>query len=406
VAGRENNMSEKKVLFFLLFIFSILYSLFSPVSAARIERGPYIENMSKETANLRFRTDVATVSWLTYGDYPDCDRFATVSRITGEHSVNLNGLLADTSHCYRIYLPVDGSTNSYKAEESYFKTFKDDKSVEFSFLAFGPSGMPEEDEKIAGLMSVAGNADFVLHTGNLAGMGKDEDAETAYFSRYRDMLKKTPFFVALGNYEYGPDYDKKESWKFIRENYFPYHSWPRNGSGPYYYYFDTANARFAVLDANLFYGALSAPPLAKDSQQYKWLEIVLKTAADKTWKFVAVHQPLYSSAQNGPAPGLKEALAPLLEKYGVDIVFQGHAGVYERTKPLKADLPDEDGVIYVTLGGGGGRKMEAGEDEDEDWTEAFSSNPHYSFITVQDKKLEMKVHDSGGEVLDEIIIQK
>lgn len=393
-------MPLKKTAFFLL----LALSLQPPLCAARITRGPYMENMSKETANLRFRTDVSTVAWITYGAYPDCERFSTISRITVEHNVTLNGLLADTTHCYRIYLPVEGSTHAYKAEEAAFRTFKDEKGLDFSFMVFGPSGNDEEDAKVAGLMLSTEGASFVIHTGNLAQSGTDEEAEKAYFSRYGEMLKKIPFFVALGNYEYGPDYDKKESWKFIRENYFPYHSWPRNGSGPYYYYFDAGNARFAFLDANVLFGALSAPPMAKDSQQYKWLESVLKTANEKTWKFVAVHQPVYSSGESGGTLGLKETLEPLFEKYGVDMVFQGHDRNYERTKPLKTDMPDENGVIYITLGGGGGKRNDP--EAQNDWSEFFSEKAHYAYLTVQDKKLEMKVYDSDGEILDEIMVQK
>ena len=50
-----------------------------PAGAATLLRGPYVENVTDEMATVRFRTDIATVAWLSYGLYPDCERFLTLS---------------------------------------------------------------------------------------------------------------------------------------------------------------------------------------------------------------------------------------------------------------------------------------------------------------------------------------
>jgi len=128
---------------------------------------------------------------------------------------------------------------------------------------------------------------------------------------------------------------------FLKANFTPCHSTPYTGLPPHYYFFDHANARFFVLDTNAFFGAKFAPDLAPGSKQYKWLERYLAKTADKTWKFVVVHEPLYST---GAHPTLEEevkALEPLFLKYKVDLVLQGHDHDYERTLPVKEGLTDE-----------------------------------------------------------------
>jgi hypothetical protein len=48
-----------------------------PAEAARITRGPYLENMGQDMVTVRFRVDVATPAWLSYGMAPDCEGFLT-----------------------------------------------------------------------------------------------------------------------------------------------------------------------------------------------------------------------------------------------------------------------------------------------------------------------------------------
>jgi len=389
---------------FRIFLSAFFFLSYLNGNCAVIERGPYLEDMSEKSVVIRYRTDIPTSSWLTYGVYPDCDRFSTVSRIVKEHKVNLNGLLPDTTHCYRIYLPVLGSTNSYKADEAVFKTFPDEKATSFSFLSFGDSGSNSEPQKkIAEMMSKFSNVYFTLHTGDLVDSGLDADANSQYFKMYGEMLKKIPFYIALGNHDYGKDFNSEETKNFLKENFTLYHNCPLNGLCPHYYYFDIANARFIILDSNRFYGINSAPELTKGSAQYLWLEKVLKNT-NKTWKFIVLHEPVYSSGEHGIIEDENNTLAPLFEKYGVDIVFQGHDHNYERTKPIKENLPDETGVIYITLGGGGRDLYTKGDDND--WSEVFILKHHFAYVTIEDKKLIFNVYDMNGELIDKFSKEK
>jgi N-acetylneuraminic acid mutarotase len=187
-------------------------------------------------------------------------------------------------------------------------------------------------------------------------------------------------------------------------NYVPFHSVPLTGMPPHFYFFDIANARFFVLDANAFYGAKFAPSLEPGSKQYKWLEHYL-SRTDATWKFVAVHEPVYSTGAHGAIEAEQKTLEPLFLKYGVDVVFQGHDHDYERTVPLKNGQQDEEnGVVYVTLGGGGSTLYI--QRTNEPWSEKFLPTYHFASVKVDDSTFDMTVYNKDGDVIDTLEIEK
>ena len=388
---------------YCLVLIALLLPVF-PAGAAQLSRGPYVENVGEGTATIRFRTDASTVAWLSYGAYPDCERFMTLSSEGKEHKLTLFGLLGDTTHCYRVYLPDTVSTGAYKASENTFKTFRGEDKPYFNFLAFGDSGSGSEEQLELAAQMEKFDPDFVVHTGDLIETGLDASADAQYFDPYKNMIAKYPFYVALGNHEYGKDYNKPEGKRFLKENYIPFHTMPYTGLPSYYYYFDDGNARFFVLDTNYFYGAKWAQPLGTNSKQYKWLERYL-AKTDKKWKFVVMHEPLYSTGARGGIEAQKAVLEPLLEKYGVDMVFQGHDHDYERTKPLKGGVADDqEGIIYITLGGGGSPLYF--QRNNDDWSEKFLPVYHFAYLEVKESNLIMTVYDKDAKVIDTLEIQK
>jgi hypothetical protein len=68
---------------------------------------------------------------------------------------------------------------------------------------------------------------------------------------------------------------------------------------------------------------------------------------ERTWKFVALHHPLYSSEEKhvGGFRNLRDAWENLFIGMNVTAVFQGHVHVYERDQA--------SGVMYITEGRGG-----------------------------------------------------
>ncbi len=95
------------------------------------------------------------------------------------------------------------------------------------------------------------------------------------------------------------------------------------------------------------------------SRQAAWLEDQLKSIPVADWKIVMGHGFYYASGSFDDGwqwydnPETIKALTPLFEKYGVDLVFSGHAHQME--------LLQKSGVTYVICGGFGGLPDQARE---------------------------------------------
>jgi biopolymer transport protein ExbD len=100
--------------------------------------------------------------------------------------------------------------------------------------------------------------------------------------------------------------------------------------------FDAGHARIIILDAD-----------RSPSSNAELLEKELK-ATTKPWKIVVTTTPLYTSPSNHDEDeDQTEALQPLLDKYGVDLVMWGDNHNYERIK-----FPDKH-TVFIQSGTGG-----------------------------------------------------
>jgi hypothetical protein len=101
-------------------------------------------------------------------------------------------------------------------------------------------------------------------------------------------------------------------------------------------------------------------------EQLQWFDEQL-ARSQSPWKIAYLHHPLYSSGiRHGPELVLRNALEPLLTKYGVQVMFAGHEHFYERLVPQK-------GVQHFITGAAGqlrllnirrGKETAAGYDTD------------------------------------------
>lgn len=136
-----------------------------------------------------------------------------------------------------------------------------------------------------------------------------------------------------------------------------------------YYSFDYQNAHFLVMAT----GKSMIIPFNQTSSQYEFVKDDLAKARSNgsiNWIIVVSYRPLYTSPTNHPVlDSLQDTYHPLFDKYGVDLVLQGHNHNYQRTYPLTynasdpsnpivtdkhtRDYKDIKGQVYVTVGTGG-----------------------------------------------------
>jgi hypothetical protein len=132
-----------------------------------------------------------------------------------------------------------------------------------------------------------------------------------------------------------------------------------------YYSFDYENLHFIAVSTEI--------PYNKASLQYDFVNNDLFRAASNPnidWIVVYFHRPMYSSpTHHAESPNLRDTYHPLFERYGVDLVLQGHNHNYERTYPIRFNsnnplspietstntttYVDPKGQIFATVGTGG-----------------------------------------------------
>ncbi len=129
-----------------------------------------------------------------------------------------------------------------------------------------------------------------------------------------------------------------------------------------------------------------------DPAQLQFLDDTL-ASSDATWKIVALHHPPYSAGYQGSSVDVRDALAPILERNGVQLVLSGHDHDYQRSVPI-------DGVTYVVSGGASGTRR-TGE---ADFTAAAYSWHHFVDIAITGDQLVLRAIGQDGSVFDEVTL--
>jgi hypothetical protein len=126
--------------------------------------------------------------------------------------------------------------------------------------------------------------------------------------------------------------------------YFAYFGPSAGPAGAGYYSSTLGSWHIVSLNSNV--------PSGPGSAQYDWLKADL-AASHATCTLAFWHHPLFSSGPNGNTGAMREAFR-LLNRFGVDVVLNGHDHDYERFAPQDADArPSPTGVREFVVGTGG-----------------------------------------------------
>jgi hypothetical protein len=149
-----------------------------------------------------------------------------------------------------------------------------------------------------------------------------------------------------------------------------------------YYAFTYGPARHVIVNA---YADMSP-----GSTQYNWLEAELASVDRKRtpWVLFTIHVPIYNTfALHHHDPQIfaaKEHLEPLLVKYNVNAVLNGHIHAYQRTKNVAFNDTTPTGPMHITIGAGG-RQCDAPfqNEEPESWIAKRDASMYgYGRITI------------------------
>ena len=214
----------------------------------------------------------------------------------------------------------------------------------------------------------------VFHTGDLVNDGRNPDDWAAFDLIASGLIASTKYYPAIGNHEENS------------ELYFDRFELPNNER---WYAVDAFGIHFIVLDSTVETGA--------GSEQYSWLESHLEEVGSGS-RFVAAvfHHPPYSTGPHDEDEmGLRHTFVPLFEKYGVDVVFNGHDHTYERTF--------HNGIYYIVTGGGGAPLYDQERYSPE--SQVYIKTYHYCRLHVSDDQLVVDVFDLGGDRIDRFAVE-
>lgn len=376
------NMKQDSLsVFFFLIAFTI------SAQSGRIVRGPYLNSVSSSSATIRWRTDEAASSGVSYGTSPDAlykkKRDKTRSL---DHEIRVDGLSSGTKYYYSF-----GSSRklTHKSESQYFQTAPEkgsSASVRIWALGdFGNGSKNQTDIRDAILKITEDHRpDAWIWLGdNAYDYGRDEEYQQQVFDVYEEgFLKNTAVYPSPGNHEY------RDQVRGQTIPYFNIFTLPTHGEtggiasgSESYYSVDYGNVHLVSLNS---YEVLNDADYIFDttSRQVEWLKKDL-AANQLPWTIVYFHYPPFTKSGSHDMDTeealvkIRQNLVPVLERYRVDLVLSGHSHVYERTYPILghyglADSFDpqthvfsvgadshyqvkeaRQGIIYIVAGSGG-----------------------------------------------------
>lgn len=269
----------------------------------------------------------------------------------------------------------------------------------FTFIVFGDSGKGTKEQYLLAARMPATDPDFVLHTGDVIYPGGERHHyRNRLFRPYRDLLARVSFWPSIGNHDIFEPIDQSP--------YFDVFELPENGppdlAPERNYWFDYASARVVVIDTELDETTLG-------DQVAPWLHEVM-TETNVLWKFVVLHRPPYTAGSHAPSEAVQNTLVPVFEETGVDVVFNGHDHLYERTHPVRNGELAEDGngVVYVVSGAGGARLYEALPiDQRPPYLAALYNETHsFTKVSISGNQLTLEQIALSGETVDRWTFQK
>ncbi|MCY7357989.1 MAG: metallophosphoesterase [Rudanella sp.] len=376
----------------------LLVCFFSSVhaQAPRLTRGPYLQVVTQTGITIRWRTDTPQASRVWIGTAATAlNQSVTDPAAVTEHIVSVTGLSPATRYFYAI---GQGETRlSGDANHSFKTALPAGDTRPFRIWSLGDfgNGTQNQTDVYEQYKKATANrpADLWLWMGdNAYCCGTDEEYQKYIFDVYGPHLRSLPSYPVPGNHDYADQNQKFDSPYF---SVFSFADRGQAGGVPsgskLYYSFDYGNVHFVMLDS---FGLEDGKWILYDptSPQVRWLERDLAanqaSARKQTWTVVVFHHPPYTkTARDSDAEEalrlLRENLTPILERYNVDMVMNGHSHTYERTYRIR----DHRGLAAT---------FDPAQHLAETTTARYDGSPNSCPILTKGKGIVYVVNGSGG----------
>jgi hypothetical protein len=292
-----------------------------------------------------------------YGTTTSYDSSVTNTTSSIFHHVELTGLSPGTTYHYR-----PRSSNGAVGPDATFTTELASPTI-FRFAVYGDERSDQttlepfytRHQQLANWVA-AQNFDFVLQGGDTVYVGgsTNSNGPWMWYDYYRlssNLGKSKVVMATMGNHEVQDAGQDPYLYYDLYTNAFPANGPAIDGKGRVYS-FDYGNAHFVSLTSYQVDVTAQAAWLNLDLQ-------IAKANPNIKWIFVFFHAPMYTKTDPGTLRGDRtdeiNTWGPLFDLYHVDIAFQSHNHVYERSYSVKngAVVGDGVGTVYITNGLGG-----------------------------------------------------
>ena len=315
------------------------------------------------------------------------------------HEATIRGLAPGSDVEYRMLSNVGATTRT--SEVFRTRTAPSSEAEDFCFGFLCDTGVAERsDGKAGGVLRVirellACLPLFILGGGDYAFADRDGrfpdagSAVSAWFRQMEPLLSRVPFLAQFGNHDTGLG-ERYRDWA-------PAFGRPQEGC---------RHHSFDVLDAH--FAGLHVPGPAPGRDDLDWIDRDLEAARARgaRWLIVWQHEPVFACGRSHPAdPRIRDALAPLFERHGVDLHLSGHDQSYERTHALRMardvfswtrgareTYERGSGVIYAKVSPGG-KLSDMGNDfsrftrKQQPWMAARDDSAyHYAVVKIVAKR--------------------
>jgi 3',5'-cyclic AMP phosphodiesterase CpdA len=333
-------------------------------------------------------------------------------RSAAHYAARFQGLDPNATYCYRV---GDGQVWS---EWNVFRTASATPEP-FRFLYVG-----DEQNDIKSLWSrsirrayaAAPDARFLVHAGDLIAEGYDDKLWGEWSDALAFISATVPSIPVPGNHDLhrpagAPDARSSlaAAWPWRRHFVLPSNGPDLDDMPGQSYYVDYQGLRMIAVDVNAFSedGFDEAVRKRVMGKTVEWLTKVLSDNPNR-WTIVTQHQGIYAIAQGREYAAMRAALAPLYEKYNVDMVLQGHDHCYARTHKMAGDRivdPSEPGVVYVISVSG--PKMYKTQKMNSQYMATIIENEQfYQVVDVSHDRLALTAYSIEGAVADRFELRK
>ncbi|MGN0417348.1 MULTISPECIES: metallophosphoesterase [Anaerostipes] len=273
------------------------------------------------------------------------------------------------------------------------------------------------------------NVSFIASAGDQVNYGANEREYAGYLGA--EALRSLPVATTIGNHDSSSN---QYSLHYNNPNSFDENDTTSTKSPKQYtegktaagtdYYYTYGNTLFIVLDTNNYNCATHENVIRKAVKENK----------DAKWKVVMFHQDIYGSGyDHSDSDGmiLRTQLTPLMDKYDIDVVLQGHDHTYSRTYQLQGDgknhtaynntantgsadfanqnncyeivnntksgtVVNPEGTVYLEANSATGSKFYNLIPTQQDFISERSQSwtPTYSVVNVTDDSFEVTVYDA------------